>query len=179
MAMPKKESKKAPVYLWTGMGWGKTTSALGAALRSVGHGFKVIIVQFMKGRKDEIGEYRIRKKLKPKYEIHQFGRPGWVDLENPSEEDKKLAHKGLEFARKKAKEKPFMLILDEINIAVAFKLLTEEEVMKFLDEIPSEVHVYMTGRYATPRLIARADWVNEVVMIKGPKKLEGEKGIDY
>lgn len=148
-------------------------------MRSLGQGFKVIVVQFMKGRGDEIGEYRIRKRLAPDYEIYQFGRPGWIDLENPAQEDKKLAREGLAFARKKAKEKPFLLILDEINLVVAAKLLDEKEVLAFLDEIPPEVHVYMTGRFATPRIINRADWVNEVVMIKGPKKLEGEKGIDY
>ncbi len=63
--------KKATVYLWTGTGYGKTTSALGAALRQVGHGNKVIIVQFMKGRK-YIGEYKIMNRLKPNYQIFQF-----------------------------------------------------------------------------------------------------------
>ncbi len=171
--------KRALVYLWTGKGWGKTTSALGAALRCIGHGYKAIIIQFMKGRKDLIGEYRIRKKLGNKYQIHQFGRPGWVNLKKPSEMDRKLAEKGLEFARKKAKEKPFLLVLDEINLAVAVGLLKEKEVLNFLDQIPPQVHVYMTGRYAPKSLIKRADYVNEIVMKKGPKKLSGEKGIDY
>ena len=170
---------KAPVYMWTGLGWGKTTSALGAALRSVGHGFKVIIIQFMKGRKEEIGEYKIKAILGENYEIHQFGREGWVNLSNPSEEDRGLARQGFEFAKEAAKRKPFLLFLDEINLAVAIGLLDEAEVLKFLDEVPPEVHVYMTGRYATPKLMIRADFVNEVTMLKGPKKLTGEKGIDY
>lgn len=170
---------KAPVYLWTGLGWGKTTSALGVALRCVGHGYKVIIVQFMKGRKDSIGEYKIKDLLGKNYEIRQFGRRGWVNLEKPGKEDKALAKKGLEFAKKAAKKKPFLLFLDEINLAVAIGLLDEKEVLKFLDEIPPKVHVYMTGRNATQGLIKRANYVNEIVMIKGPKKLEGEKGIDY
>lgn len=179
MVPTKKRSKKAPIYLWTGQGWGKTTSALGAALRCVGHGFKVVIVQFMKGRKDLIGEYKVREKLLPQYEIYQFGRKGWVNLRNPSKTDKKIAEKGLDFAEKKAKEGPFLLVLDELNLAVAVGLLSEEEVLKFLDNIPASVNVYMTGRSATPKLIARANYVNEVVMVKGPKKLRGEKGIDY
>ena len=169
---------KAPIYLWTGLGWGKTTSALGAALRCVGHGYKVIVIQFMKGRK-EVGEVKIKRFLGKNYEIHQFGRRGWVNLKKPKAEDRKLAQKGLEFAKKAAKRKPFLLFLDEINLAVAIGILEEKEVLDFLDSIPPKVHVYMTGRYATPRLMRRADYVNEVTMIKGPKKLIGEKGIDY
>ncbi|MBW2999366.1 cob(I)yrinic acid a,c-diamide adenosyltransferase [Candidatus Woesearchaeota archaeon] len=171
--------KKAPVYLWTGPGWGKTTSALGVAMRCLGHGFKVIVIQFMKGRKDKIGEYRVKKLLGKKYEIHQFGRTGWVKLKKPSETDKKLAQKGLEFARKAAKKKPFLLILDEINLAVSAGLLNEKEVLDFLDEIPPKVHVYLTGRKATKKLISRANYVNVINMKKGPKRLTGEKGIDY
>lgn len=173
-----KKRLKAPVYLWTGNGWGKTTSALGAALRCLGHSYKVVIIQFMKGRKDRIGEYKIKKSL-PGFEIYQFGRKGWVNLKKPSDEDRKLARKGLEFAKKKAKEKPFLLVLDEINLAVAIGLLNEKEVINFLDKIPEKVHVYMTGRYATKGLIKRADYANEIVLRKGPKKLIGEKGIDY
>lgn len=171
-------NKKAPVYLWTGLGWGKTTSALGAALRCIGHGYKVIIIQFMKGRKD-VGEYKIKRFFGKNYDIHQFGRKGWVNLSKPSRQDKILAKKGLEAAKIAAKKKPFLLFLDEINLAVAIKLLDDKEVLEFLDEIPTKVHVYMTGRHATPKLIKRADYVNEVVMKKGPKKLTGEKGIDY
>src|SRR3989344_7535353 len=167
--MPKKINikKRAPVYMWTGLGLGKTTSALGAALRCVGHGFKVIIIQFMKGRKEEIGEYKIKEILGENYEIHQFGRQGWVNLSNPSEDDRALARQGFEFAKEAAKRKPFLLFLDEINLAVAIKLLDEDEVLKFLDEVPPEVHIYMTGRYATPKLMVRADFVNEVTMLKG------------
>ncbi len=178
--MPKKINikKLAPVYLWTGLGWGKTTSALGTAIRCVGHGFKVVIIQFMKG-KPTIGEYQIRKRLAPEYEIFQFGKPDWVNLNKPTKKDVQLAKKGLAFARKKAKEKPFLLFLDEINLAVAIGLLAEKEVLKFLDEVPPEVHIYMTGRYATPKLMVRADYVNEITIIKGPKKLAGEPGIDY
>ncbi len=166
------------VYLWTGPGWGKTTSALGAALRALGHNKKVVFIQFMKGRKN-IGEYKIRKKLGKNFEIYQFGRPGWVNLKNPSNKDKQLAQQALNFAKKKAKEKPFLLVLDEINVAVAIKLIKEKEVIDFLNQIPPSVHVYLTGRWATPKLKKRANWVNIITPTKGPKKLIGEKGIDY
>lgn len=166
------------IYLWTGNGWGKTTSAIGAAVRVLGHNKKVVFVQFMKGRKD-IGEYKMRTKLGKNFEMKQFGRKGWVNLKNPSDRDRKLAKKGLEFARKKAQEKPFLLVLDEINVAVAAKLLDEKEVIGFLDEIPASVNVYLTGRWATDRLKKKAGWVNIIVPTKGPKRMKGEKGIDY
>src|SRR3989344_6749292 len=168
--------KRAVVYLWTGNGAGKTTSALGIALRAIAHDFKVIIIQFMKGWGDKVGEYRIRKRLGKNYEIHQFGRTGWVDLKNPSEHDKILAEKGLDAAYVAAKKKPHLLILDEINLAVACKLLDEKDVLKFLDKIPAKVNVYMTGRYATPKLMRRANYVNEIILRKCPKKVEGKKG---
>jgi len=166
------------IYLWTGNGWGKTTSALGAALRALGHGYRVVFIQFMKGRKD-IGEYKIKNKLGKKFELYQFGRKGWVDLKKPSKKDKQLAQKALGFAKKKAKEKPFLLVLDEINVAVKVKLLKEKEVIDFLNEIPAPVNVYLTGRWATDKLKRRANWVNIIVPTKGPKKMKGEKGIDY
>jgi len=171
--------KKATVYLWTGPGWGKSTSAFGVALRCIGHGLKVSIIQFMKGRKDQIGEYRARKKLGKKYDIRQFGREGWINLKNPTEKDKEMAKKGLEYAKKAAKKKPFLLVLDEINLAVAIGLLEEKEVLKFLDKIHPKVHVYLTGRNATRGLKKRADFVKEIIPKKGPKKLVGEKGIDF
>lgn len=170
---------KATVYLWTGQGWGKTTSSLGVALRAMGHGYKVVIVQFMKGWGDVVGEFKIRDKLSPLYEIHQFGRKEWINLKNPAKVDKDLAKKALAFAKNKAKEKPFLLVLDEVNLACAIGLLKTDDVIKFLDTVPPDVHIYLTGRYAPPALIWRADYVNEIVMIKGPKKIKGEKGIDY
>lgn len=170
--------KMGKIYLWTGNGWGKTTSAIGAAVRAAGQGYKITVIQFMKGWGDKVGEYRIRNKLK-NYEIRQFGRKNWIDLKNPSKKDKELAEKGLEFAYTAAKKKPFLLVLDEINLAVRTGLIEEKEIIKFLDQIPAKTTVYMTGRHATKGLIKRADYVNEIKMLKGPKKLTGEKGIDY
>ncbi|MBI4017245.1 MAG: cob(I)yrinic acid a,c-diamide adenosyltransferase [Candidatus Aenigmarchaeota archaeon] len=170
--------KRALVYLWTGLGAGKTTSALGAALRQLGHGHRVTIIQFMKGRK-YVGEIKIAKKLGPKYKIHQFGRAEWVDVLHPSKKDKELAAKGLEFAYTTAKQKPNLLILDEINYAVALGLLSENDVLKFLDTVQSPTVVYMTGRFATLGLINRADFVTEVVTLKMPAKITPKKGVDY
>jgi len=167
------------IYLYTGMGGGKTTNALGAALRSVGHRRKVVIIQFMKWWKNT-GEYKIRKKLAPYYKIYQFGREGWTGLKNLTEKDARLAKKGLEFAQKVVKKKkPHLLILDEINLAVHCGLLDVKEVIEFLDSLPKEIDVFLTGRNAPKELINRADFVNEVVDVKHPKVIPTTKGIQY
>jgi len=164
-------------YLYTGTGGGKTTNALGLALRSVGHGHKVVIIQFMKWWKNT-GEYKIRKKLEPYYEIYQFGRKGWIGLGNLGKEDKTLAKRGLEFANRIVKErKPHLLVLDEINLAVHCKLLDFSEVLDLLDNIPKKTDVVLTGRHAPKELMDRADFVNEVRDIKHPKEIPTTKGI--
>jgi cob(I)alamin adenosyltransferase len=167
------------VYLYTGTGGGKTTNALGAALRSVGHGHRVVIIQFMKWWKNT-GEYRIRRRLRPYYEIYQFGRKGWVGLKNLDRRDRDLARRALEFARKIVKEKrPHLLVLDEVNLAVHCGLLEVDDVIKFLDELPRETDVFLTGRYAHKKLIERADFVNEIVDVKHPRVIPTTKGIQY
>jgi len=171
--------KKNNVYLWTGNGWGKTTSALGVALRAIGHGHKVIIVQFMKGRKD-IGEYKIQKRLKPNYKIYQFGTKKFIYLKNPSQQDKKLAQQGFEYAKKIIEQKPNLLILDEINLAARIGLLNTNEIIKFLDKVPKNINMYLTGRYAPKKLIERADYVTDIREIKSPPLTKkAKKGIDY
>jgi cob(I)alamin adenosyltransferase len=167
------------VYLYTGTGAGKTTNALGLALRSVGHKHKVIIVQFMKWWK-ETGEFKVQKMLQPYYEIYQFGRKGWIGLGNLNEEDKKLAFKALRFADKIVKEKkPALLVLDEINLAVYCQLLSVKDVIDFLNRVPRETDVVMTGRFAPDELMERADFVNEVKDVKYPKNMVTSIGIQY
>jgi cob(I)alamin adenosyltransferase len=167
------------VYLYTGMGAGKTTNALGLALRSVGHKRKVIIIQFLKWWKNT-GEYKIRKILAPYYEIYQFGREGWHGLGNLGEEDKELAHKALRFAEKIVKErKPHLLVLDEVNLALHCKLLDVKEVLKFLDRMPRKTDVVLTGRFAPIELVKRAEFVNEIIAIKYPEKIVTTRGIQY
>jgi len=166
------------IYLYTGEGGGKTTNALGLALRSAGHGLKVIVIQFMKGRKN-IGEYKIRARLAPEYEIHQFGRSGWVDLKSPGPVDIKLAQKGLDFARQAAKRRPALLVLDEINLAVAVGLLKPKDVLDLLDEVPKRTVVVLTGRRAPKELLDRADFVNEIVDVKHPSEIPTRRGIQF
>jgi len=166
------------VFLYTGTGAGKTTNAIGLAVRAVGHGLKVVIIQFMKGWKNT-GEYLIAERLQPEYEIHLVGREGWVDLKNPSEEDKEMARKGIILAREKLREKPALLVLDEIGLAAFIGLVPVEDVLKLLDEAPEETDVVLTGRYVPPELINRADFVNLVIEAKSPRELYTKIGITH
>ena len=170
---------KNNIYLWTGEGAGKTTSALGVALRAVGHKQKVIIVQFMKGRKN-IGEYKVMKKLKPYYSIYQFGKKEFIrPITKPGKKDKELALEGLEFARKAAKKKPRLLILDEINLACAIGLVKADDVIDLVRHCSRYTIVYLTGRRAPAKLKKIADFVNEIKLVKSPKKYPVRKGIEY
>jgi cob(I)alamin adenosyltransferase len=168
------------VYVYTGEGEGKTTNALGLALRAVGHGYRVIIIQFMKGRK-YIGEYRVKDRLAPEYEIHQFGREEFIDFKNPMPLDYELAARGLEFAKSALKRKPRLLILDEINLAAHFGIVKTEDVLKLLDDIPEETTVVLTGRRAPGELVERADLVTEMKFVKHPfeKNFPAREGIEY
>lgn len=181
------------IYLYVGTGGGKTTNALGLALRSVGHNKRVVIVQFFKWKKD-IGEVLIEDRLKPYYEIYQFGREVWLGetdqtaefagekftVEGVKAHDKKLAKKALDFAEKAMLEKkPHLLVLDEVALAANWKMLDVIDVLKMLEKVPSETTVVMTGRVAPKELVERADFVNEVTQVKMPKKFELTEGIQF
>ncbi|MDI6736934.1 MAG: cob(I)yrinic acid a,c-diamide adenosyltransferase [Nanoarchaeota archaeon] len=167
---------KGNIFLITGNGAGKTTAALGAALRACGHRQNVVMVQFMKGRKD-IGEYKVQKQLKT-FRVYQFGRKQFVDLKHPELEDMKLAAKGLEFVRK-MKSWPDVLILDEVNLAISTGMLSNEEVIAVLNKIPAKCNVFVTGRYASPKMMDFADYVNEILLLKAPKQMKTRKGIEF
>jgi len=166
------------IYLYIGTGAGKTTNALGLALRAAGHRQKTIIIQFMKARKD-VGEYKIAKKLKPYYEIHPVGREGWVDFKNPDPKDTALVRRGIELAKKALAKKPSILVLDELALAAWGKLVPVGEVLDLLENLPEKTHVIITGRYAPEEIIARADYVNEIKEIRYPKDMVAVKGINW
>ncbi len=168
------------IHVITGRGFGKTTSALGVALRCAGQGKRALIVQFMKGRKN-VGEYKIAKRLWPNYDIRQFGATKWVNLKKPSEEDKRRAQEGFRFAEAiLTKERPDLLVLDEINLAVAIGLIDKKDVLEMLKNVPKKTTVYLTGRRAPKEFIDRADYAVEFSILKMPKKkFETKKGITY
>jgi len=170
--------KRGTVYLYTGEGAGKTTNALGLALRCLGHGYKVVIIQFLKWWKNT-GEYKFMRKMQGNYEIYLFGRKGWIGFKNLNQKDKMLSRKALNFARKKAKEKPRLLVLDEINLALDCKLIDVNEVIDLLKTVPKETSVVLTGRRAPRELVEFADFVNEVIDIKHPDEIPTVRGIQY
>ena len=161
-------SKRLPqglIQVYTGDGKGKTTCALGLALRALGQGLKVFMVQFLKGR--DTGEARAAARLAPEFTLRSFGRPILVNLKSPAPEDLALAREALDLARKviQAGEHD-LVILDEINVALAYRLVPLEEVLKMLKARPAWVEVVLTGRQAPPEVMAAADLVTEMRPLK-------------
>ena len=168
------------IQIYTGNGKGKTTAALGQALRAVGQGFQVIVIQFMKG-KINYGELEAVKKLAG-FTIEQYGLPTFVNKAKPSKEDIALAKKG--FARAKEvilSDKYDMVILDEINVALDYGLVPLKELLEVVKQKPQNIELILTGRYAPKELIEVADLVTEMKEIKHHyrKGIQARKGIEY
>jgi cob(I)alamin adenosyltransferase len=172
-------SDKGTVQVYTGNGKGKTTASLGAALRAIGHGWNVVMIQFMKGR--PYGEIISSSKLDG-FIIEQYGRDEFVNPEKPEQVDVDLAKGGWERAEELLKEEKLdMLILDEINVAVSFGLISVEEVVKFIENKPERLELILTGRYADKRVMELADTVTEMNEIKHhyQKGIKARKGIEF
>lgn len=147
------------IQIYTGNGKGKTTAALGLALRASGAGLKVYIGQFIKGK--NYSELKALKKLK-NITVEQFGR-GCFITGAPSEEDVAAARKGLEKIKKiVAKRNYDLIILDEINIAVRLKLLVQEEVVSLMQKVPARCELILTGRDAPGQFLRLAHLVSEI-----------------
>ncbi len=179
----KEKGKHGFVIVYTGNGKGKTTAALGMAFRAIGRGWKVLMVQFMKGTW-HYAELDTAQRLAPDLEIVPMGKGFYKILDDHfSEEEHKAAAKAaLDFAHDKMLSGEYdLLILDEANNALSTGLLPLEAVMQFLDDKPSDFNVVLTGRAAPQELIDRADLVTEMREIKHPfqKGLLAKKGIDY
>jgi cob(I)alamin adenosyltransferase len=156
--------RRGIVMLFTGNGKGKTTAALGAAVRAAGYGGEVIVIQFMKGR--FYGELASAGKIE-NLEIEQHGRDEFVDPKNPEKIDVELAERGWARAEEAvAQGPPSMLVLDEINVAVSFGLIPLEKVITFVKDRPGGMDLVLTGRYAPQELIDIADTVTEMKEIK-------------
>jgi cob(I)alamin adenosyltransferase len=167
------------IQLYTGNGKGKTTAALGAALRAVGHGKRVAMIQFMKGRL--YGELAAARKLDG-FTIEQYGRDEFVDPKNPDPVDRDLAERGWKRAEELVRGGGLdMLILDEINIAVAYGLVSLEAVVLFMERKPKDLELIMTGRYAPAEMVTRADTVTEMREIRHhfSRGVTARKGIEF
>ena len=168
------------VQVYTGNGKGKTTAAFGQALRALGRGFRVCVIQFMKGRK--YGEFIAAEKYLPNLTIHLSGLDSFVMRENPAPIDIEHARKGLELARKVVASGDYdMVILDEINVAVDFKLIPVAEVIDIIQTRPPTLDLILTGRYAPPEIVELADTVSEIQEIKHHYNagIKDRAGIEY
>jgi len=171
--------EKGTVQVFTGNGKGKTTAALGCGLRAAGHGFKILMIQFMKGRR--YGELDAVKNV-PGFDILQFGRDSFVKKGNLCTEDIELARRGLDKAHEAISSGAYdMVILDEVNVAVDHGLLPLEEILELIREKPNHVELILTGRYAHKRIRDAAHLVTEMVETKHhfAAGIGAREGIEY
>jgi cob(I)alamin adenosyltransferase len=176
----RKHNTRGLVQVYTGNGKGKTTAAFGQALRALGHGFRVCVVQFMKGRK--YGEFIAAEKHLPNLTIHLSGLDSFVMRENPAPIDIELARQGLELAHKAVASGDYdMVILDEINVALDFKLIPLADVVALIRSKPTALDMILTGRYAPPEIMEIADTVSEIREIKHHygAGIKDRAGIEY
>ena len=177
---PTIKTAKGLVMVITGNGKGKTTAAFGQALRAIGQGYKVFVLQFMKGRK--YGEFIAAEKYLSRLTIRMSGLDSFVMRDNPAAIDIELAQKGLDVARKAIMSGKYdMIILDEINVALDFKLINLNEVIDLIKNKPPELDLIFTGRYAPAEIIKLADTVSEVKEIKHhyAAGIKDRAGIEY
>jgi len=180
MEMVKPKLEKGLIQVYTGNGKGKTSAAFGLALRAVGNGLKVFVIQFIKGGFD-YGELRAVKFL-PNLELRAFGRGKFILEMPPDREDVRLAREGFELAKKVVESGDFdVVVLDEINVAMYLKLLRVSEVLDVIRSKPKHVELVLTGRNAPSEIVEVADLVTEMREVKHPfaSGLQPRKGIEY
>ncbi len=168
------------VHIITGPGKGKTTGAFGLAMRAAGHGLRVCVVQFMKTG-DTTGEVLAANRVRGIHVV-QFGTGRWIDLRNISPDDKVAAASGMHRVEEiMTGHECDMVILDEINVAVAFGLVDIKELMKVLKNRRKGIEVVLTGRNAPRELVEYADYVSVIENTKHPydKGMKARKGVEW
>jgi cob(I)alamin adenosyltransferase len=176
--LPKLE--KGLVQVYTGNGKGKSSAAFGLALRAIGRGLKVYIIQFIKGGFD-YGELYIVEKL-PNLTLKAFGRGKFVTEKPPEKVDLELAEEALALAEKVVKSSEYdIVILDEINVALNLNLIKIRKVAELIKNKPKHVELVLTGRCAPDEIVEAADLVTEMREVKHPynKGFQARKGIEY
>jgi cob(I)alamin adenosyltransferase len=171
------------VIVYTGNGKGKTTASLGVALRAIGHGLRVCMVQFIKGEW-HYGELNSIKKLEPDFELIVAGKGfiGIIDDDHAFEEHVRAAKTALDIVEQKISLDSFdIIILDEINYALHLGVLQLADVMKIIQSRPKHLSLILTGNHVCEEIITLADLVTEMKEIKHPYKkgIKAKRGIDF
>jgi len=172
--------EKGLVQVYTGAGKGKTSAAFGLALRAIGRGLKVYVVQFIKGGFD-YGELYVIDKL-PNLTLKAFGRGKFVVAKPPEREDVELAEEALRLAKKVVSGGEYdVVVLDEVNVALSLKLISLDDVLRLVKTKPKHVELVLTGRSAPDEIIEAADLVTEMREVKHPfsKGFPARKGIEH
>lgn len=178
-----KQNFKGLIQVYTGDGKGKTTAALGQGFRAVGRGFKVIMVQFLKGQ--DTGELISVEKLYPDFRIMRFDQSKkffWTMSDEEKEELKGRIHEAFQFVHDTIRNYDCdILILDEIMGVIGNKLVSTEKIIKILKEKPETMEIILTGRNTPKEIMDIADLVTEMKMVKHPfqKGINARKGIEY
>jgi cob(I)alamin adenosyltransferase len=180
--------QKGLTIVYTGNGKGKTSAALGAAMRALGHGKRVLVIQFFKGDWPVVyGELELAKRLHPQFEVLQLGR-GFVKImgdKKPFDEHVEAAQAALELTRERMHSGRYdVLILDEVIYALGyldFKLLELKDLLSLISEKPPQMHLILTGRNAPAPVLEVADLVTEMGEVKHPMAsgIPAQLGIDY
>jgi cob(I)alamin adenosyltransferase len=176
------DERKGLILIFTGPGKGKTTAALGTAFRALGNGMRVLMLQFLKGSW-HYGELDAAKQFAGQFELRQMGR-GFVKVggAETDPEDVRMVEAAWEEAKQAIASGDWdMVVLDEINYAIGYKMLDAVAVAEFLAGKPEMVHVVLTGRNAHPALVELADTVTEMRQVKHAyeKGVLAQRGIEY
>mgnify|MGYP005853465351 CR=1 FL=1 len=178
--MPDDRNGWGMVQVYTGQGKGKTTAAIGLAMRAAGWDRRVLIVQFLKGR--ETGELHSLERLSPQIEIVQMGTGGFLRPGEECSDLKEMTEQGLALACEAiASGEYHLVVLDEVLVAVHIGLLALRDVLQLIREKPPGVELVLTGRGAAPEIEAEADLVTYMTEVKHPfrRGIEARKGVDY
>ena len=175
--------EKGLTIVYTGKGKGKTTAALGIALRATGYKKKICMIQFIKGSW-HYGEMESSKRLEPEFEMVAIGKGfvGIIDDKSPKEDHQKIAKEAIRISNEKMQSGKYdIVILDEINYAVNLNLISLDDVLNLIKSKPENVDLVLTGNYAKEEVIEVADLVTEMKEIKHPfqKGIKAKEGIDF
>ncbi len=175
--------KDGLVIVYTGKGKGKTTAALGMALRAIGYNHKICMIQFIKGSW-HYGEMSSTKKLEPEFELIAAGKGfvGIIDDKTPREEHEKIAGEAIRISKEKIQSGKYnIVILDEVNYAINLGLVNLKDVLELITSKPVTLNLVLTGNHAKQEIIEIADLVTEMKEIKHPFQsgIKAKKGIDF